>query len=215
VRNSVLISGIVHLALFVALFWVRTPVTVVVPGPESVQVQLVELGRVQAPAPPAPAPERKTPELAVKPATDEPGVKLAQQKPKKKPAPVPEEEPAAPAAQLPAAPVGAAGLRGEVAVDAANFEFTYYLLVIRNRIASVWSPPAGLAPGGEQIRTVVYFRITRSGEIAEIRLEKPSGVSFFDQSAIRAVTIANPMPPLPLGFSAPDLGVHFGFEFGG
>jgi protein TonB len=102
-----------------------------------------------------------------------------------------------------------------VSVDAANFEFTYYLLVIRNRIAAVWAPPAGLTPGGQQVRAVVFFRINRSGELSEVRLERSSGIAFFDQSALRAVTLSGPMPPLPLGFSAPDLGVHFGFEYGG
>src|SRR5262249_48991261 len=125
----------------------------------------------------------------------------------------PTPEPAAP--QLPSAAAGTSGLRGDITVDAANFEFTYYLLVIRNRIAAAWAPPAGLASAGEAVRAVGFFRIGRSGRITETRLEQGSRIDFFDQSAIRAVTVANPMPPLPLGYGAPDLGVHFGFDYGG
>jgi hypothetical protein len=46
-----------------------------------------------------------------------------------------------------------------------------------------------------------------------IALESSSGAEFFDRSATRAVTISNPLPPLPLGWTGGDLGVHFGFEY--
>jgi protein TonB len=217
-RSSVLGSALAHVLLLGVLFWVRTGAQLIVPGPDVVQVQLVELGRIGTPPAPAPrpAPKPQEREVQIKPSADETGVKLAP--PARKPAkPGAEEKPTSAGAvpQLPSAPVGSTGLRGELSVDAANFEFTYYLLVIRNRIASVWAPPAGLVTGGRQIRAVVFFRVTRSGELSEIRLERASGVPFFDQSALRAVTVANPMPPLPFGFAAPDLGVHFGFEYGG
>ncbi len=213
-RSSFVVSVLGHFLVLVALFWVKMPVAMVVPGPESVQVQLVELGLPQTVPQAAPPPPKPSHVPDIKPIPDASGVKLAPEakaKPKEKAPPKPA---ASPAASLPATPVGSAGLRGEVTVDAANFEFTYYLLVLRNRIASTWSPPAGLTAGGP-IRAVVFFRITRSGELSEVRLERSSGVAFFDQSAVRAVTIANPMPPLPLGYGAADLGVHFGFEYGG
>ncbi len=215
-RSSLLVSMVFHVVALVALFWVRTTGTVVVPGPESVQVQLVDLGQLARPPRPAAEPVAEAPEAVLKPEPNETGVKLAPPpKPKKPTTPQTPAAPAPPEPQLPSAPAGNAGLRGEVSVDAANFEFTYYLLVLRNRVAAAWAPPAGLAPGGQEVRAVVFFRVTRGGQISEIRLERGSGASFFDQSAIRAITLANPMPPLPLGYPAPDLGVHFGFTYGG
>src|SRR5207244_2544923 len=78
---------------------------------------------------------------------------------------------AAPAA-LPFAAVGPPGLRGEVAVDAADFEFTYYLMLVRNRIAQNWTPPAG---GAQEAKSVVYFKIARDGSIVDRRIEEGSG----------------------------------------
>jgi TonB family protein len=63
------------------------------------------------------------------------------------------------------------------------------------------------------VRTVIYFRIGRSGELEASSLETASGIEFFDRSAQRAVTLSDPLPPLPLGFAGGTLGVHFGFEW--
>jgi TonB family protein len=44
-------------------------------------------------------------------------------------------------------------------------------------------------------------------------IEKSSGYAFFDQTALRALLSATPLPPLPAGYTDQYLGVHFGFEF--
>ncbi len=213
-RGSILGSGLIHLGLLVALFYVRAPVSVIVPGPESVQVALVDPGALA----PAPQPVAETPPAPrieeIKP-LDESGVKLAPEPPrKKKPAPPPKETPPArEAPALPSASVGSAGLRGDLSLEVRDFAFTYYLVLVRNRIAGNWAPPAGLATGGRAVRAVVYFRISRGGELSGVRLETASGFEFFDRSALRAVTISDPLPPLPLGFGGGELGVHFGFDW--
>jgi TonB family protein len=58
------------------------------------------------------------------------------------------------------------------------------------------------------------FEIGRDGSIREQpELEKSSGNTVYDQSALRAITEASPFPPLPPEFKAASLRVHFGFEF--
>jgi TonB family protein len=84
---------------------------------------------------------------------------------------------------------------------------------VRNKISANWSPPAGLGTGGRPVRTVVYFRIARDGEVTGMAMETASGLEFFDRSAMRAVTLSNPLPPLPFGFGGSDLAVHFGFDW--
>lgn len=214
-RGSVVGSGLIHVALLVVLFYVRTPVSLHVPGPESVQVALIDPGALApvppsvAETPPAPKPEE------VKP-VDDVGVKLAPVPPKKKKpeAKPPEEAPPAPEVPtLPSAPIGSAGLRGDLALDVRDFAFTYYLVLVRNKIASNWAPPAGMATGGRKVRALVYFKIARRGDVTGIQLEGASGIEFFDRSALRAVTISDPLPPLPDGFGGSELGVHFGFDW--
>lgn len=209
-RGSVVGSGSIHLLVLAALFAVRHPASVIVPGPDVVQVALVDPGAITAPAPaPAELPEAKLTEIQPVP---EEGVKLKPKKPAKQ-KPQQSRPPATAAAALPSAAIGNAGLKGDVAVDAANFEFTYYLLLVRNKVASNWNPPAGLAGAGQPVRAVVHFRIGRGGEVTGARLETGSGAEFFDRSALRAVILSDPLPPLPLGFPGSDLGVHFGFEW--
>lgn len=216
-RSAIAGSGLVHLVLLIVLLAVRAGTPIVVPGPDVVQVSFVDAGAVANPPPPAPQPKplpEEAPEIAP---TEETGVKLApppKKKPEKKPEPVKPEPPQnTPVAALPYESVGNVGLRGQVAVDAVDFEFTYYLLLVRNRIAGNWSPPAGMMRGGQPVRAVVYFRIHRGGNLSDARIETSSSAEYFDRSALRAVMLSDPMPPLPLGYSGGDLGVHFGFEF--
>ena len=108
--------------------------------------------------------------------------------------------------------MGSPGLSGQIAVDTGDFAFAYYLRQVRSRIAQNWTPPAGLQ-SGQPIRAIVYFKISRDGSVSSVRMETGSTLEFFDRSAVRAVTLSDPMPPLPLGFEGSDLGVHFGFQY--
>jgi periplasmic protein TonB len=218
VRGAVLASSIVHVALLLALFTLRRAPALVIPGPDVVQVALLSPEPVAAPAPPTAV--KPPPPAPPKPEAEK-GVKLTPPKRKPKPEPPPETAPETPPARattppattpapmLPAAPVGASGLQGDVAVDAPDFEFTYYLVLVRNQIAANWTPPTGGGPSG---RAVVHFRIDRDGHVSDARLESSSGVDFFDRSAVRAVILTDPLPPLPLGYNGSELGVHFGFQ---
>jgi TonB family protein len=100
---------------------------------------------------------------------------------------------------------------GSIAIDASDFPFTYYLRLIQSKIGERWSPPRAAATGGE--RVIVLFEIQRDGQVREPTVERSSGNNLYDQAALRAVTEASPLPPLPPEFKASSLRVHFGFEF--
>lgn len=221
-RGTITGSAAVHVALLSTMFILRpSRNTIVLPGPDVVQVALIG---EPAPEPP-PAPVVKPTDTVVP--DEHEGVQI--QKPRVKPKPVvkqapkpvdpkPRETPppsrtppAAARTVLPYAPV-AEGLSGQVAADDANFEFAYYLQMVRTQIARNWTPPAGAATGA---RAEVYFRVARSGAVSDLRLEVGSGNAVFDQSALRAVVITQQLPPLPLGYAGADLGIHFGFEYTG
>jgi len=223
VRGTLAGSAAVHLALLAVLLVLRPARTVVLPGPDVVQVALVG-----APEPPAaPAPVVKPTDTVTPDEAD--GVRIQKDRPKPKPEvkqqpkpqqpsprdarPAREAAPPAPPQRvvLPYASVGG-GLAGQVAVDDANFEFAYYLQMVRTQIARNWTPPAGSSPG---MRVEVYFRVARSGALSALRLDSGSGSGVFDQSALRAVVVTQQLPPLPLGYAGADLGIHFGFEYTG
>jgi outer membrane biosynthesis protein TonB len=217
-RGSVILSSAVHAIVLIAVYFTRPSSNFVVPGPDVVQVSLLDPNAAETPAPPTPPPPpQPTPPVKEQIQPEEAkGVKLEPAKPQK-PQPKPQQTPPPPSTRraptLPSAQVGPAGLRGDVGVDASDFEFTYYLVLVRNKIAGNWVPPAGLATGGNPVRAVVYFRVGRGGEISGLRIETPSGQELFDGSSMRAVTLSDPLPPLPLGFPGGDLGIHFGFEW--
>ena len=98
-----------------------------------------------------------------------------------------------------------------VGVD-GDFKFAYYLAAIRSKIASRWDPPAGMELRPSPYRAVLYFRVQRDGRVMAVSVENTSGSTFFDQTAMRALQKASPLPPLPEGYGDQYLGVHFAFE---
>ena len=106
------------------------------------------------------------------------------------------------------------GATGTARVE-GDFEFTYYLAIIENKIGGNWVAPRLKLRPEEAARATVSFRVHRSGQVRNIELEAPSGIAFFDQSALRAVYRSIPLPPLPPRFKEESLFVHFSFELRG
>lgn len=85
-----------------------------------------------------------------------------------------------------------------------------YYALIWSRIKGLWTIPRGLMPQ-ENIEAVVTVQILRDGTIAHVGLEKGSGNRYFDESALRTVKKANPLPPLPETFrgGGMEVGIRF------
>lgn len=96
-----------------------------------------------------------------------------------------------------------------VSVDAPRFPFSYYLSAIERKVSQNWfSSSSGR---GSVYSCVVFFKMSRSGRVSEVRIEESSGNSYFDRAALRAIRSSAPFPPLPRAFSDSWLGVHFTF----
>jgi TonB family protein len=92
-----------------------------------------------------------------------------------------------------------------------GFPYAYYVEAIRSKISTSWYS-ALVSPGLRgRFVSVVYFQITRSGQIRDLRIEEKSGINTLDLSALRAVENAAPFPPLPGDYAYSYLGVHFEF----
>lgn len=102
---------------------------------------------------------------------------------------------------------------GTLTLDAATFPYTYYLRAVEQKISGGWDPVVHGIPVGETKQVVIAFHIRRDGTIEKPMVEKSSGLGFFDQSALRAVMRAAPLPPLPEAFPDDALGIHFGFSY--
>ncbi len=221
-RSDLLVSGAVHALIVVVLFLVRPVSTLSVAGPEAVQVALVDAAslpseRVAPARPPEPPPAEPEGVRIERPPKEKPREKKPEPKPDPRPAPArpappAETPPAETASVLPYASTGVPGLSAQVGSDSPDFAFAYYLAQVRQAIAAQWSAPAGVPAG---TRVVVRFRIARDGSVRDARVTEASGNAWFDQSALRAVAITRRLPPLPAGYAANELGIHFGFEYTG
>jgi periplasmic protein TonB len=214
------LSFLAHAAFLVAVFLAGRPQRLPVAIPISLPVRVVSpeaLGRPEArPAPAAaeparPAIEKKHEEKAEPSPRAMPALKPAKARPTPPKA-------AAPAVELPAAPALPSGNAGtasptlsfgaDVAAFDADFPFSYYVQQLVSLIGANWFRPE--AP--DETLCTVSFRIQRSGQVTDVKIESPSGVSYYDRAAVRAVFAANPLPPLPADYRNEQLGVHLRFR---
>jgi TonB family protein len=123
---------------------------------------------------------------------------------------------AASAASAPLAPSGIAGPPGLGLGGAGggspfdqDFEYAYYVQQMLAKISQHWQRTAvrGTAVA------VVRFTIARDGRIQDAEVETTSGLSILDRSALRAVMLSDPLPPLPNSYPRDQVGVHLRFTY--
>ncbi|MBI4637504.1 MAG: TonB C-terminal domain-containing protein [Candidatus Rokubacteria bacterium] len=158
----------------------------------------------RAPALPRPG-EKESPAVA---STPRPTVATP---PAAAPAPA-RSEPVAPRPAALGRPSGSSQGAGALTLNVTDFPFAWYLQTIQRKITEKWAPPIR---SGDSQQAVVVFEIGRDGQVRHPAIEKSSGDHFYDQAALRAITEANPFPPLPTEFKEPLLRVHLGFHYAG
>lgn len=97
---------------------------------------------------------------------------------------------------------------GRAKIEGGNYP--YYLKIIEDKISNRWQPPPMTVK--MEMMTTVVFLIDKRGKVSGVILEKSSGNSFLDQSALSAVFRAGPFPPLSSNFSSKNLKVYFTFN---
>lgn len=105
---------------------------------------------------------------------------------------------------------GGAGGSGGM-VDDPAFQFGWYVSHIQSIVSRNWSQPI-LQDIRASLVAVVHFRVHKDGSVDEIVLERSSGDSVLDRSAVRALQDSNPLPPLPFQWSKESIGFRFEFE---
>jgi TonB family protein len=97
-------------------------------------------------------------------------------------------------------------------IGLSSFPYTYYLQAVSDRISSNWFTSL-VDPGVRgNFQTVVYFRILRNGQAADVGIKESSGLESLDLSAVRAVRRSVPFPPLPTDYDQDYLGIFLIFE---
>jgi TonB family protein len=86
-----------------------------------------------------------------------------------------------------------------------------YYSTIWERIKKEWTLPGDLTKGKAELETIIIIVIERDGKIQKSWFEKRSGHALYDQSAMRAIKKADPLPPIPKEFSDNtfEIGIRF------
>jgi len=103
------------------------------------------------------------------------------------------------------------GSTGGASSGVMSIKFKIYYNLLWQRIRSVWVLPEEALGGKKNLETIIAIRIARDGQIEDIQFEKKSGNPYLDESALRAIKKANPLPPLPSDMEGDkfDVGVRF------
>jgi colicin import membrane protein len=78
----------------------------------------------------------------------------------------------------------------------SNAKMNAYYSLIWSRIRGKWTLPQGILPR-ENIEAIIQAKILRNGTVVDLSFEKRSGNRYFDESAMKAIKKASPLPPLP------------------
>jgi len=86
----------------------------------------------------------------------------------------------------------------------------YYSLVWA-KIKGAWTIPENLLKEMVDLETIIVLTIERNGKIQKFWFEKKSGNALYDQSAMRAIKKAEPLPPIPKEWSDDtlEIGIRF------
>lgn len=97
-------------------------------------------------------------------------------------------------------------------LSTSSFPYTYYLQIIIDRVSSNWFTAINSLEYSGEYQSVIYFKILRNGQVADLKIEQPSELPALDLTARRAVELAAPFPPLPRDFESEYLIIHLIFE---
>ena len=98
---------------------------------------------------------------------------------------------------------------GSLGSAVADMRFAAYRSILWSHVKEYWNLPPSLS--GRGLSVVLVANVSRNGVITKYWIEESSGVDTFDQSAIRALLNASPLPKVP--DDVPDQAFRDGFGF--
>lgn len=86
-----------------------------------------------------------------------------------------------------------------------------YGKIVESKIKEVWTIPENLVKEIVDLETIIIIIIDKDGRVQKSWFEKRSGNAFYDQSAMRAIKKAEPLPPIPIELNKET--IEFGIRF--
>jgi protein TonB len=87
----------------------------------------------------------------------------------------------------------------------------YYILMARQKIESYFTVPTNMK--GKQVTCQVTFTIQKDGTITNVKVVQSTGDPVLDQAAVRALTLAKDLGPLPDSISKTSIDTIITFDY--
>lgn len=87
-----------------------------------------------------------------------------------------------------------------------------YYSAIWQKIHDAWLIPSSMAASSYGYETIVSVTIDRDGSVSDLSIEKSSGNVYFDQTAIRAIKKASPLPAFPPSWLQKSINIGIKFS---
>jgi TonB family protein len=86
-----------------------------------------------------------------------------------------------------------------------------YYSLIWGKIKEAWTIPKNVLEERVDLETIIVLIIEKNGKVRKIWFEKKSGNDLYDQTALRAIKKADPLPPIPdeLREESLEIGIRF------
>jgi len=104
---------------------------------------------------------------------------------------------------------GGAGIGAFGSGTGTPFPFPWYTDAVLTKLEINWAKP--FISDSDEHSTVVYFVVSRSGQVSKVQVEQSSGIPALDRSVESAVLGSSPFPPLPNQWTEPDLAFRIKF----
>jgi len=104
----------------------------------------------------------------------------------------------------------------EITTDTQGVDFGPYLQRVLHDVKEHWYeiiPDSARSPLLKKGKVTYEFAITKTGQVAGLRLIYGSGDGALDRAAYSGIAYSNPFPPLPSEFSGQYLGLRFTFYY--
>ncbi len=118
----------------------------------------------------------------------------------------------APKGSSPPPPAGIAGAAGTARVPP---EYLAYFRQLDEKIRSNWTVPSLALKDKENLMVQLRIVIEIDGQVSRVRMEKTSGNPYFDDSVLRAINKASPLPVPPEQLRGGEDHYEIGFRFYG
>jgi TonB family protein len=101
----------------------------------------------------------------------------------------------------------------DILSDTQGVDFGPYLQRILQNVRENWYHLIPESAEMKKGKLAIEFKITKDGNVAEMRLVTSSGDVALDRPAWGSITASNPFPPLPSEFNGPYLSLRFRFYY--